>query len=807
LGVTFYNLVLILSLPLTLPVFFFLLITQSEYRTGLFERLGQWPGSWERSGKNRTRIWIHAASVGECLAVLPLIERWLGERPEWDLVVSVMTVTGRRLMKQRLGDRVRVCFFPIDFPGIPTRLLRRVAPDLILLVETELWPNFLRSASRRNIPVFLVNGRISPRSYRRYRAVRWLFHETLRQIRVFGMQSAQDAQRIVELGAPPERIRVSGNLKFDQAVAPLSEAERRRLLKSLCWASEENILVAGSTHEKEEELLLSAFAKIKQRWPSFRLILAPRHLNRLASVTGMLTRHGVSYVRYSDLDRSMSETPADVLLVDTLGHLGRLYSLGTIVFVGGSLVPVGGHNLLEPAALGRPVLFGPFVQHVQETADLLLAASGGMMVRDIEELVREVQALLTETDRRKTMEDRARETIRLHQGASGRVSGIVEKQLKEKYFGLIPRLDHRSALERWFKERMLVSKGGPLTALIAAGLRVVSILYRGWQELRTAAYSVGLLRSVRIPRPVISIGNLTLGGTGKTPTVMTVCRVLLAQGHRPAVLSRGYGGRIGKKVRVVSRSTASDQGPDEVGDEPCLMADRLLGVPVVVSSDRVAAARYALETLHPDIFVLDDGYQHHRLKKDLNLLVMDSVEPFGNDHVFPRGTLRESSGQVCRADAVLLTHVGQPAETEELQKFIRRYRSDMPIFTSRHRIVEFIPFGSGSALPFENIKGFRLLAVSGIGQPDRFLRMLQEGGAEVAAEFLYPDHYQFQPKDLDEIEAEAKRLEAGRIVTTEKDAVRIKKLGRSMEAWWTARLELVIDRPDAFESMLSGVFR
>ena len=806
-GVVFYNLILILTLPLTLPVFVLLMIVRPEYRTGLSERLGRWPGSWGRPARAATRVWIHAASVGECLAVLPLIERWLRDRPEWDLVLSVMTPTGRKLIAQRLGNRVRVGFFPLDFPGISARLLRRAAPDLILLVETELWPNFLRSASRCDIPVLLINGRISPRSYRRYRTVRWLFGETLRRIRVFGMQSAQDARRVVELGASPERVRVLGNLKFDQAAVPLSESERRRLIERLGWGSDEKILVAGSTHEKEEELLLTGFARIKQQWPSFRMILAPRHLNRLSNVTGLLTRQGISYIRYSDLDRATTESGADVLLLDTLGQLGRLYSLGTVVFVGGSLAPVGGHNLLEPAALGRAVLFGPFVQHVQETADLLLASSGGRMVHDIGELVREIESLLTETARREAMEHHARETVRLHQGASGRTSAMVEQQLKERLFGGLTRLDHRSGLERWFKERMLVSKGGLLTSLAAAGLRAVSVLYQGWQETRTAAYSVGLLRSVRMPRPVVSIGNLTLGGTGKTPTVMTVCRFLLAQGHRPVVLSRGYGGRSAKTIRVVSASAGIEPGPEEVGDEPSLMADRLWGVPVVVSSDRVAAARYALGALQPDVFVLDDGYQHLRLKRDLNLLVVDAMEPFGNGYVFPRGTLRESVRQLGRADAVLLTHVVDPDRTLELQKFIREYFSDPRIFTSRHRIVELIPFSSGSSLPFENIKGMRLLAVTGIGQPDRFVRMLQEGGADSAAACVYPDHYRYRPEDLDAIEGEAKRLDAVGIVTTEKDAVRIKRLGRPAKAWWAARLELVIDHSEAFESMLRGVFR
>jgi tetraacyldisaccharide 4'-kinase len=799
-----------LSLPLTLPVFVFLMITRSEYRTGLAERLGRWPGRWDRSEKVRTRIWVHAASVGECLAVLPLIERCLTDRPERDLIFSVMTPAGRKLIEQRLGNRVRVRFFPMDFPGLAGRLLRRVAPDLIVLAETELWPNFLRSASQFDIPVLLVNGRISPRSFRRYRAIRWLFRETLRKIRIFGMQSAQDAQRIIDLGAPPERVRVLGNLKFDQAAVPLSEPERQRLLKGLGWEADEKILVAGSTHEKEEEYLLTAFTRIREGVPNVRLILAPRHLNRLPGLAGLLARYekdGVRHLRYSDLGRGSSEGKADVLLVDTMGQLGRLYSLGTVVFVGGSLVPVGGHNLMEPAALGRPVLFGPFVQHVQETADLLLASGGGRMVHDVEELVREVQALLTETARRQAMERHARDTVRAHQGASGRALVMVEEELKKRLVGPVTTRDFRGALERWFKERMLASKGGVLTSCAAVGLRGASILYQGWQEMRTAAYSLGLLRSVRVTRPVISVGNLTLGGTGKTPTVMTVCRFLLAQGHRPAVLSRGYGGRIGKMIRVVSASNGVESEPEEVGDEPSLMADRLPGVSVVVSTDRVAAARYALETLRSDVLVLDDGYQHLRLKRDLNLLVVDAVEPFGNGDVFPRGSLRESVGQLGRADAVLLTHVRRPDETAELQKFIRRYRSDMPIFTSRHRIVSLVPVGGGTALPFENFRGIRLVAVAGIGQPDRFLRMLQAGETAVATACLYPDHYGYRREDVDEIEAEAKRREAPAIVTTEKDAVRIRKLGGPMKAWWAARLELVIDQSEAFESMLSGVFR
>ncbi|MBI3610839.1 MAG: tetraacyldisaccharide 4'-kinase [Nitrospirae bacterium] len=769
------------------------------------ERFGRLAGDWAKKEKSKVRIWIHAASVGECLAVLPLVERWLRDRPAWEPVFSVMTETGRRLVEQRLGGRVRIFFFPLDWPGIPARILRRLAPDLILLVETELWPNFLRSAARCDVPVLLINGRISPRSYRRYRMVRWMIREALRTIQVFGMQTAQDARRIIDLGAPPERVRVLGNLKFDQPVVPLSEAERRCLLNALGWKPDEKIIVAGSTHGREEEILLAVYERVKEQIPDLRLVLAPRHLNRLPVLVAWLNKRGKSFRRYSELDSARPEPDREILLVDTMGTLGSLYGLATVVFVGGSLVPVGGHNLLEPAALGRPVLFGPFVQQVSEMAELLMASGGGLRVHDRDDLIRQLQELLIRPDQRRMMEQQAQETVRRHQGASRKAFRIVERLLERRSFDRFRRLDFRTAPERWFKDRLLLSRGGIATSLAAAVLRGGALAYQGWQSVRASAYSRGLFRSVRLSRPVISIGNLTLGGTGKTPTVMAVCRLLLKKGHRPVVLSRGYGGRSEKAIRVVSDPTDGRRRPDDVGDEPCLIADRLPEVPVLVSSDRALAGRYALETFQASVLLLDDGYQHLRLQRDLNLLLVDAVCPFGNGFVFPRGILREPLRQLKRADAVLLTHVGEPAETEELQKIIRGYRPGLPIFTSRHRIVDLTHLGTGRSFPPETIRRDRLMAVTGIGQPDRFFHMLQELGSEIAVGCVYPDHYRYTEKDIESLGSEAGRLDVRTIVTTEKDAVRIRALGRPPESWWEVRMELVIDHPEAFESMVCGV--
>jgi 3-deoxy-D-manno-octulosonic-acid transferase len=807
LGVLFYNLILILTLPLSLPVLAIWMILRADSRTGFSERLGHWPGAWDGRRAETRRIWIHAASVGESLAAMPLLERWLRERPSWEIVVSVMTPAGRRLVEQRLGSRVRVFFFPIDFPGIPGRLMGRVDPDLILLVETELWPNFICAASRRRIPVLLLNGRISPRSYPRYRAIGWFFRGTLRTIQGFCMQSSEDAGRIVTMGAPPERVRVLGNLKFDQAVTPLTDRDRRSLLEQTGWDPSAKILVAGSTHEKEEEMLLSVFEAVKKQVPDLRMVLAPRHLNRMPGVGRLLEGRRFTYRRYSELGADPPEKEVEILLVDTIGRLGQLYGLGMVVFVGGSLVPVGGHNLLEPAALGRPVLFGPYVQHVSEFADLLSASGGGQRVRDPEELGQVLVALLADGDRSRSMGEAARDAVRRHQGAARRVSQRVEQELESISLKKIPRLDFRPTMERWFMEMLSPSCAGIPAVFAGAVLRALSVLYRGGQDIRAAAYAHGLLRSFRLDRPVISVGNLTLGGSGKTPAVLAICRFLLQRNLRPVVLTRGYGGRSTGALQVLAGDNGGKANPGETGDEPRMISDRLPEVPVIVSPDRVAAGRYALDRFRPDVLVLDDGYQYLRLRRDLNLLVLDSVRPFGNGFVFPRGSLREAVRHMARADAVLLTHVADPAETEELRRFLRRYRPELPVFTSRHTVAHLVHMATGRVLSVGGMGPERIIAVAGIGQPERFFKLLQDGRMTIAAACEYSDHYRYAEDDLQMLEAEARRRNAAMIVTTEKDAVRIKSLRGSLDLWWSARLELEIDHGPDFESVLGGAVR
>lgn len=801
----FYNLMLILGLPLTLPFIGLLLILRPEYRLGLLERLGFHSGEGFKPKAGRTRVWVHAASVGEYRAILPLIELWQREHPEWDLLLSVMTATARRLA--RAEGHPRAFFVPLDLPGIPSRVMRRLVPDAVVLVETELWPNLLAAASRRKIPVILVNGRVSPGSYPRYRLFRAFLGGVLRSIESFGMQTEEDAERMMALGAPPEKVRVTGNLKFDRPPALLSETRRRQLYEFLNWGESDPILIAGSTHDGEEDDLLIILEELRARWPSLRMILAPRHPERIPLVVSLIERRGRSYARYSGLGPKVGGPPADLMVVDIMGALENLYGLGTIAFVGGSLRPAGGHNLLEPALQGKPVLFGPYTDHIREMADLLGSSGGGRMVNDRTDLARWVNNLLMDPDRRRKMGELAREAAERLKGAARKTSRMVEHSLARRPLDRIRRLDFRPLHERWFDNRLVRSEGGLVTVLIGIVLRMFSAVYRAGQEIRTAAYSRGLVRSFRPGIPVISVGNLTFGGTGKTPAVIFLCERLIKRGHRPAVLSRGYGGKSGVAVSVVPPETAASGNWATYGDEPCLLAQRLPDLPVLVGRNRAKAAQWAVERLGTRLVILDDGYQHLRLHRDLNLLVVDFHQPFGNGFLLPRGTLRESVRQLRRADAVILNHVEDPAQTLPLQKNIRRYRRDVPIFCARVRPTRLANLGTGETVGIDRMKGNRLLAVAGIGRPDRFLGLLNEIGIEVAAVCIFRDHCPYRVRQLDRLEEEARRLGGVAIVTTEKDAVRLKGIGSPLPNWWSVQIEMVLHDESGLDSLLSGVLQ
>ena len=369
--------------------------------------------------------WIHAVSVGESITAAPIIEGLRRLEPSLPLVMTTVTETGARIVAERFAGAVDHRFFPLDFPGPVRRAIDAINPRFVVCMETELWPNVLRMLARRGVPVMIANGRVSDRSYPRYRAVRRLLRPVLDDVRVFAMQSDEDAQRIVALGAPPARVFVTGNLKHEAAPDETETTEGWRLTLGLDAGTA--VWVAGSTHRGEEEILLDAHRRLLDRLPDARLILAPRHPERVPEVAEMARRRGFEVVRRSQLPRAH---PAGALIVvDTVGELASMYSVGVVAFVGGSLVPAGGHNVLEPALRGKPVLFGPHTENFRESSGLLRAGGGGLVVRDGAGLVTTLTRLMTDRDLCAALGAASRQAAASREGAARETLELIRRFL------------------------------------------------------------------------------------------------------------------------------------------------------------------------------------------------------------------------------------------------------------------------------------------------------------------------------------------------------------------------------------------
>jgi 3-deoxy-D-manno-octulosonic-acid transferase len=370
-------------------------------------------------GRERPVIWVHAVSVGEVLAVSRLVKTLDVALPEYLIAVSTTTRTGQTLAHERFGAN-RVFYCPLDLPWAVRAWLNALRPRLFILAETEFWPNLLRGCYRRNIPVAVVNARISDRSWPRYRRLRWLWQPFLSRLSRVLAQSQTDADRLKAIGCLPERVSVAGNLKFDVRTA--EEAKATRLLKTLIPGL--RLIVAGSTLEGEEAALLQAWPRLLRADPQLAMVLAPRHPERFAAVASLLDKSGAAWVRRSEW-RSTPEgslkplNPGQIALLDTIGELASVYSLASVAFVGGSLVPAGGHNPLEPAQFGVPIVMGPHFANFRAITEALLAHQA-LRISSAEDLPATLIALLQDPQAAKAMGARARHVFEQQAGATGR---------------------------------------------------------------------------------------------------------------------------------------------------------------------------------------------------------------------------------------------------------------------------------------------------------------------------------------------------------------------------------------------------
>ena len=391
-------------------------ITNRSYLKRIGERLGIGYPRLERC------IWIHAVSVGEVVAAVPLI-RSLGKRyPDRPLLVTTVTPTGAARVASLFGDDVHHTYIPFEAPQVVNRFFSATKPDIALVLETEIWPNLYRGCGVRDIPLVLVSARISPRSVRSYRRLLPLFRETLSHGIIIAAQTEADAERFLSLGAAPERTRVTGNIKFDVELAPDLPVRGRELRADLF--GDRPVWIAASTHEGEEEIVLDAQQKLLQDIPGLLLVLVPRHPQRFAGVRDMVAKKRMSVISRTDGKPCSADT--QVFLGDTMGELTLFYAASDVAFVGGSLVPIGGHNLLEPAALGLPLVSGPHVFNAEEIADMFVDKGACRLVHDADELAAEVGQLLSDPEMAARLGDAGRGILERNRGALARLLAMIE---------------------------------------------------------------------------------------------------------------------------------------------------------------------------------------------------------------------------------------------------------------------------------------------------------------------------------------------------------------------------------------------
>jgi 3-deoxy-D-manno-octulosonic-acid transferase len=415
----FYNLALLTALVAGAPWWLWRMATTSKYRDGLSARLGKVPAPMRAAGADRPLIWLHAVSVGEVLGVSRLVGELDRAFPGHRVVVSTTTRTGQQLARERFGaDRVFYC--PLDLPWAVRNYLRALQPQLFILAETEFWPNLLKGCFRRGIPVVVVNARISDRSWPRYQILRRLWSPILGNLSTVLAQSPTDAARLKAIGCRPDRVTVAGNLKFDVRAA--HESDATRLLKSLSPGL--RFMVAGSTLDSEEAALLEAWPRLLQSDPALAMVLAPRHPERFSAVAALLERSGVSFIRRSAWKTQPAAAieplrSGQILLLDTIGELASVYSLASVAFVGGSLIPAGGHNPLEPAQFGVPIVMGPHYANFRAITDDLLAHHA-LRIASRQELADTLIDLFRDQLTSAAMGSRARQVFEQQAGATAR---------------------------------------------------------------------------------------------------------------------------------------------------------------------------------------------------------------------------------------------------------------------------------------------------------------------------------------------------------------------------------------------------
>lgn len=716
------------------------------------ERLGNLKQRFSSQDATPKRIWIHAVSVGETLAIVPLVKALAEELPDYECLISTVTPTGQRIAQDHFGEE-RVFYFPFDLQFCVQRALKAIQPSMILIAETELWPNFLTATKARNIPVALVNARLSEKSFKSYKRLKPIFSRLFDSLSLCLAQAEEDGQRFLDLGLVKDRMRVTGNLKYD--AAPLKTEEVSVKKKEIYFSKGARVLIAGSTHPGEERALLRIYDKLVQEFPALVLVLAPRHPNRASEIVKEID--GKYSFQYLSSQKNDEEHP-QVWILDSLGKLKNWYQWADVVFLGGSLIPHGGHNPIEPALFGKSVITGPHVHNFKQIFADFLFHQASFEAKDEEALFLKIQELLRNPEKAHDAGLRAKNLVNLSRGATDRT-----------IFRLLDLLQEGESINPLIKPicwaRIQGKAGWTLQFLKwidpKQDASLFAKLMRATLFFLSGFYYLGLLADkfkktmvgtpIKLSVPVLCVGNLTWGGTGKTPFVLSLIDELTTLGYELVLLSRGFG-----------------------GDEEVLFSSRYPKVKHITGRDRALQAKEYLEKKKVDLALCDDAFQHWQLQRDWDIVLLDGEKPFANGRLIPAGPLREPIQGLKRAQSIILTRSDSLTEDvrQETMKRIQVYAPEANITEAVHRAVDLICLPSLAIKPVSFLHGLKLCVVCGIANPKAFVKTLQERGARVESVYAFPDHYKLDEKERKHY-AELIQSKNLQVITTEKDLSRM----------------------------------
>jgi 3-deoxy-D-manno-octulosonic-acid transferase len=750
-------------------LFYFLIrcLRDPRYRKTMRERLGFLPFTAQDTRPGG--IWLHAVSVGEVMAAVPLVRQLRARVPETPIVVSVSTLAGRAAADEKLGAIVdRIFYAPLDYAFVVRSVLRRVQPAVLVVLETEIWPNLFREARRFGCGVLMANGRISDRVTARYRRLRHFFRGVLSFADRILVQDEQMRDRFLAAGAIGGRVAVAGNLKYD--FTPV-EAPQDSPVRAWLQRTEGPLWIAASTTQDdrvaEEDAIIAAWRQL----PGWRLIVAPRKPERFAAVAGKLRAAGVSFALRSTLN---DDDAVPVLLLDTIGELNGLFAFADVVFMGGSLAERGGHNVLEPAFSAKPIVVGPHLENFREIASAFRHAKAFLEIGAPSELKEAVIAAANDPD----MGERALRCARESTGAAVRIAQEIEEQLRTHFPCGYPKLPSRIFLS-------------PLAALWRAGSRL-----RVRKDMAARR---------QLSTPVISVGNITAGGTGKTPVVLWLVSALRSAGLAPAILSRGYGRKSRHKALTLAPGT--DVDVLQTGDEPQIFL-RSGVAPVGIGGDRYEVGQLMEERFHPDVFVLDDGFQHRKLARNLDIVLVDALEPFGKCRVIPSGRLREPLPALARAHAFILTRTEHATGLDAIEYQLHNWNRAAPVFRSRTVARSWVVERTGDRDPIAALLHQPVVAFCALGNPAAFWNTLHDLGMHVAERFTFDDHHQYTPGELRRMLNCTLAQQARVIVTTQKDVMNLcldcDSLLPGVELYWL-EIGVEVDRAEELLKLCQGV--